>query len=126
MMLIASAIEGDVASPLPHYGIRWGTWSAFQGTFTVQTIVPNAPARLMTRWRATNPGTRSATRFTRNWNVDTNTGTPTGRHVPISFKTVSGFDVALMAAISRPWRDIVMDRPSVVASGMAPPDRINP
>ena len=38
----------------------------------------------------------------------------------------ASFDAALMAAMSRPWRDIVFDRPSVVASGMTPPNRINP
>lgn len=29
------------------------------------------PGRAQLRWRATNPGTRSATRFTRNWTVET-------------------------------------------------------
>lgn len=34
------------------------------------------------------------------------------------------FDPALMAAMDRPWRDIVIAQPQVVASGMAPPDSV--
>ena len=34
---------------------------------------------------------------------------------------VSSFDPAFMAAMDRPWRDIVFSKPSVVASGMTPP-----
>lgn len=38
----------------------------------------------------------------------------------------TNFDGALMMAMNRPWRDIAFDSPQVVASGMAPPDLINP
>lgn len=38
----------------------------------------------------------------------------------------SGFDAALMAAMDRPRPDIVFDLPQMVASGMAPSDRVNP
>jgi hypothetical protein len=34
------------------------------------------------------------------------------------------FDAALMSAMDRPWRDIVISQPQVVASGMAPPDSV--
>jgi len=34
----------------------------------------------------------------------------------------ASFDPALMAAMSRPWRDIVFSQTLVVASGMTPPD----
>jgi len=36
------------------------------------------------------------------------------------------FDPAFMAAIQRPWPDLAPVAPSVVASGMAPPDTIIP
>lgn len=38
----------------------------------------------------------------------------------------AGFNAALMAAMDRPRPDIVFDAPQVVASGMTPPDRVNP
>ena len=34
------------------------------------------------------------------------------------------FDPATMAAMDRPWRDIVISQPQVVASGMVPPDSV--
>jgi hypothetical protein len=34
------------------------------------------------------------------------------------------FDPALMAAISRPWPDIVFSKPQVVAAGMTPPSNL--
>lgn len=36
----------------------------------------------------------------------------------------ASFDGALMAAMSRPWRDIAFLQPLVVASGMTPPDNV--
>ena len=36
------------------------------------------------------------------------------------------FDAALMAAMDRPWPDIVFVQPSVAASGMTPADLVNP
>lgn len=36
------------------------------------------------------------------------------------------FDPALMAAMNRPWPDIVFDRAKVAASGMTPPDVVQP
>ena len=38
----------------------------------------------------------------------------------------SGFDESLMAAMNRPWPDILFSPPKVVASGMIPSDLINP
>jgi hypothetical protein len=34
------------------------------------------------------------------------------------------FDPALIAAMDRPWRDIVISQPQVVASGMTPPESV--
>jgi len=40
-------------------------------------------------------------------------------------ETASGaFNGALMAAMSRPWPDIVFSKPQIVASGMTPPDTV--
>lgn len=36
------------------------------------------------------------------------------------------FNSAIMAAMDRPWRDIAFDLPSVVASGMTPPNSTIP
>lgn len=52
-------------------------------------------------------------------------------HAPVSALPVStivvavaSFDASLMAAMSRPWRDIVFSPQQVVASGMTPPDSV--
>jgi hypothetical protein len=37
---------------------------------------------------------------------------------------VETFDPAFMAAMDRPWRDIVFSQSKVVASGMTPPDHL--
>ena len=36
------------------------------------------------------------------------------------------FDLALMAAMNRPWPDLVFVNATVAASGMTPPETINP
>lgn len=36
------------------------------------------------------------------------------------------FDAALMAAMNRPHPDLVFASPKIVASGMTPPDLVNP
>ena len=41
-------------------------------------------------------------------------------------EVVVAFDAALMASMTRPWRDIVFRKPEVVASGSAPPDFLPP
>jgi len=51
------------------------------------------------------------------------------RHPHIGYwiaAAAAAFDAALMAAMSRPWRDIVFHQPKVVESGMKPPNLINP
>lgn len=77
------------------------------------------------RWRASNPGTRSVTQFTRN--TDTETSDTAGRHKIISFQgPLTGFDAALMAAIDRPQPEPLREYIAVVVSGMTPPSTFIP
>lgn len=47
----------------------------------------NALDRARDRWRATNPGIRSVSRFTRNFKTETSSGSPSGKEIIWSFKS---------------------------------------
>jgi hypothetical protein len=52
----------------------------------------NVMERARDRWRATSPGLRPVTRFTRNFKTETSAGSPSGKEVAWSFDSPSALE----------------------------------